>query len=56
MSDETAVKEEVSAFAETIDEMVEAASIPNLASLFRKAKEQGVIGSVSVYGEGAPTS
>ncbi len=56
MNDEPVVQAEVSASAETIDQMVEAASVPNLATLFKRAKDRGVIGSVSVYGEGAPTS
>lgn len=38
---------------DSLDSLVQAASVPNLASLFRKAKETGVIGSVSVYGESA---
>lgn len=46
----------VSVVDETMDELIQQASIPNLASLFRKAKEAGAIGPVSVYGEGAPRS
>lgn len=37
------------------DAMVEAASIPNLAGLFKKAKASGVLSTeVWNYGEGAP--
>jgi uncharacterized paraquat-inducible protein A len=32
-----------------LDDMVAAASVPNLATLFRKAKASGAIGSVSAY-------
>jgi len=35
---------------DSLDQMVEAASYPNLAALFRRAKETGAIGAVSVYG------
>jgi hypothetical protein len=37
---------------DSLDQMVQAASIPSLASLFRQAKDQGVIVPVSNYGEG----
>jgi len=40
----------VSVADDSLDQMVQAASIPNLASLFRRAKETGAIGAVSVYG------
>lgn len=40
--------------ADKMDQLVQSASIPNLASLFRKAKASGVIDAVSNYGEGAP--
>ena len=46
----------VSADADNLDQLVQAASVPSLADLFRKAKEQGVIVPVSVYGEGAAAS
>lgn len=39
--------------ADSLDTLVQAASVPNLADLFRKAKQTGVIGPVSVYGESA---
>lgn len=41
---------------ESMDTLIQQASVPNLATLFRRAKEAGVIGPVSVYGEGAPAS
>lgn len=40
---------------DTMDQLIQQASVPNLASLFRKAKKAGVIGAVSVYGEGSTT-
>lgn len=40
---------------DTMDQLIQQASVPNLASLFRKARETGVIGAVSVYGEGSTT-
>lgn len=40
---------------DNMDQLIQQASVPNLASLFRKAKEAGVIGAVSVYGEGSTT-
>jgi uncharacterized protein with PIN domain len=43
----------VSVAEDTIDQMVARASLPNLADLFRKGKEQGLIGTVFNYGEGA---
>ncbi len=46
----------VSATEARMDSMIQGASVPDLASLMRKAKDQGVIGPVSVYGEGAPSS
>ena len=51
---QTATQGEVSAVDETMDQLIQQASIPSLASLFRKAKEAGAIGPVSAYGEGAP--
>ena len=44
----------VSEVGDSLDSMVEQASVPNLATLFKRAKDAGVIGPVSVYGEGAP--
>lgn len=41
----------VSVADDSLDPMIEAASVPNLATLFRRAKDKGVIGSVSNYGE-----
>lgn len=41
----------VSVADDSLDHMVEAASVPNLATLFRRAKDKGVIGAVSNYGE-----
>lgn len=37
----------------TLDSMVQQASKPNLATLFRQAKQAGVIGATTVYGESA---
>lgn len=37
---------------DSLDQMVQAASVPNLSTLFQKAKDAGMIGGVSVYGEG----
>lgn len=39
---------------DSLDRLVEAASVPSLSTLFRRAKEKGVIGAVSNYGEGKP--
>lgn len=36
-----------------LDEMVTRASVPNLAALFKKAKEAGVIQPAKEYGDGA---
>ena len=52
----TTPAEEVSVADDSMDTLIQQASVPNLATLFRKAKEAGVIGPVSVYGEGAPAS
>lgn len=46
----------VSASPDTMDALVAAASVPNLASLFKQAKKAGVIDAVSAYGEGAATT
>jgi hydroxyethylthiazole kinase-like sugar kinase family protein len=43
----------VSVADDTLDSMVQAGSVPNLAALFAKAKKSGALGAVSVYGEGA---
>lgn len=40
----------VSEDVDSLDQMVQAASVPNLADLFRKAKQTGAIGPVTVYG------
>ena len=39
--------------ADNLDQLVQAASTPSLADLFRKAKQQGVIAPVSNYGGAA---
>ena len=52
----TSQTEAVSVADDTLDQLIQQASVPNLATLFRRAKEAGVIGPVSVYGEGAPAS
>lgn len=40
----------MSVVTDTLDSLVEAASIPSLASLFQKAKDKGIITPVSNYG------
>lgn len=50
---ETNVKE-VSVETDSLDALIQEASRPSLASLFRKAKNRGLIGPVTVYGE-SPT-
>lgn len=40
----------VSVVDDTMDALVEAASIPNLASLFRQGKQRGLIGAMTNYG------
>lgn len=45
-------EEGVSVDDETLDQLVQEASVPTLAQLFKRAKEAGVIGPVTVYGEG----
>lgn len=37
----------------TLDSMIQAASIPNLAVLIRRGKEQGLLKPITGYGEGA---
>lgn len=37
----------------SLDVLVQQASVPNLADLFRKAKVSGAIQPLTVYGEGA---
>ena len=39
-----------------LDDMVEKAAVPNLASLFRKAKDSGAIKPVSGYGNAPSTN
>jgi len=41
----------VSVADDTMDAMVQAASIPNLASLFKAGKKRGLIKPTSAYGE-----
>lgn len=38
----------------SLDRMVHTASVPDLATLFKRAKDKGAIGPVSNYGEGKP--
>jgi hypothetical protein len=38
---------------DTLDQMVARASVPNLASLFQRGKEAGLIKPTTGYGEGA---
>lgn len=42
----------VSVADDSLDQLIQQASVPSLASLFRKAKDAGVIGPQSNYGEG----
>lgn len=44
---------EVSEVTDSLDALVQAASVPNLADLFRKAKASGAIGPVTSYGSAA---
>jgi hypothetical protein len=46
----------VSVADDSMDSLVQAASVPNLADLFRKAKATGAIAPMAAYGEGAPSS
>lgn len=46
----------VSVADERLDSLVQAASVPNLADLFRKAKATGAIAPMAAYGEGVPSS
>lgn len=46
----------VSVADDSLDSMIQGASVPSLSTLFKRAKEAGVIGPVSVYGEGAGTN
>jgi hypothetical protein len=43
----------VSGVDDTMDQLIEAASIPNLASLFRQGKKRGLITAVDI-GSGKP--
>ena len=43
----------VSADTDSMDQMVQAASIPNLATLFRRGKEAGLLKPTTGYGENA---
>lgn len=47
-------RKEVSVDTDSLDDMIQAASVPSLASLFRRAKDRGLLGPVTVYGE-SPT-
>lgn len=44
----------VSVDEDTLDQLVAAASVPNLATLFRKAKDSGAIGAFEGYAGGPP--
>lgn len=46
----------VSVADDSLDQLVQNASVPDLAVLFKRAKDAGVIGAVSNYGEGAPVA
>lgn len=56
MSTTTTEQGGVSVVDDTMDTLISEASVPSLATLFRRAKDKGVIGPVSVYGEGAPSA
>lgn len=43
----------VSVVDDTMDQLIEAASIPNLASLFRQGKKRGLITPMKDYGHTA---
>lgn len=44
---------EVSVAEATMDQLVQAASVPNLASLFQRGKEAGLLKPTTGYGENA---
>lgn len=48
-ADTTAKGGNVSADESSLDQLVEAASVPNLASLFRRGKEAGLLKPVTGY-------
>ena len=50
MTVQTAEGGGVSVPADNLDSLVQQASVPNLASLFRKAKQAGVITPMKAYG------
>ena len=43
----------VSAEEASLDQLIQEASLPTLSTLFKRAKDAGVIKPVTVYGEGA---
>jgi hypothetical protein len=47
---------EVSVVTDTLDSLVQAASVPNLASLFKRGKDAGLITPITGYGEGVGSS
>jgi predicted ATPase with chaperone activity len=47
-------EQEVSVLDDNLDSMVQQASIPSLATLFRAGKDAGLIKPITVYGE-SPT-
>ena len=54
MSDKVSVPTtKVSITEEQLDQLVQRASVPNLASLFQAGKDAGLIQPVTVYGETA---
>lgn len=42
----------VSVTDETLDKLIQEASVPSLSTLFSRAKQAGLLGPVTVYGEG----
>lgn len=54
MNEDTLFGHSVSVADDTLDQMVEEASAPNLATLFQQAKDAGHIKAGFEYGFGAP--
>jgi|JI10StandDraft_1071094.scaffolds.fasta_scaffold03219_10 hypothetical protein len=54
MTEHETNSKEVSVDTDSLDTMIQEASTPSLASLFRLAKNRGLLGPVTVYGEAPP--
>lgn len=50
MTDTQTASQQLSAEEASMDQMVQAASVPSLASLFQKAKDTGLIKPMKEYG------